>query len=45
MCELYARQDDALAPEIVEPDHRFDDTFDGPVILLDDVVQIFFAGP
>lgn len=39
--DLYAGQDETRAPEILEPHHRFDDAFDGPVILLDDVVQVF----
>ena len=44
--DLDAGQDDARTPEILEPHHRFDNAFDGPVILLDNVVQVFvFAGP
>jgi hypothetical protein len=39
--DLYARRDDARTPEILEPTHRFDDALDGPVILLDDLVQVF----
>ena len=39
--DLYARQDDVRTPEILEPHHRFDDAFDGTVILLDDVIQVF----
>jgi hypothetical protein len=29
------------AQQILEPHYRFDDAFDGTVILLDDVVQVF----
>jgi hypothetical protein len=41
MHRLNAGQDDACTPEILESHHRFDDAFDGTVILLDDVVQVF----
>ncbi len=41
LCDLYAGQDDARTAEILEPCHRFHDAFDGTVILLDDVVQVF----
>lgn len=35
-----AGQDDASTTKILEAHHRFDNAFDGPVVLLDDVVQI-----
>jgi hypothetical protein len=35
-----AAQNDARAVEILEPEHRSDSAFDGPMVLLDDVVQI-----
>jgi hypothetical protein len=37
-----AGQDDARAAEILEPHHRSDDAFDGAVVLLEGVVQVFF---
>ncbi|MGF6935951.1 hypothetical protein OKW41_005113 [Paraburkholderia sp. UCT70] len=37
-----AGQDDAGTPEILETQHRPDDAFDGPVVLLDNVVQILW---
>ncbi|MBB5448174.1 hypothetical protein HDG38_006821 [Paraburkholderia sp. WSM4177] len=37
---LDAGQNDARTPETLEAHDRLDDTFDGAVILLDDVVQI-----
>lgn len=39
--DLDAGQDAARTPEILEPNHRFDDAFDGAVVLLDNVVQVF----
>jgi hypothetical protein len=38
--QLDAGQDDASTPEILETHHWFDNAFDGPVILLHDVIQI-----
>ena len=35
-----AGQDDARAPKILETHHGFDDTFDGTMVLLDNVIQI-----
>src|SRR6185437_16869616 len=35
-----ATQNDVRAVEILEPEHRSDPAFDGPMVLLDDVVQI-----
>ncbi len=35
-----AGQDDAGTTKILEAHHRFDDPFDGPVVLLNNVVQI-----
>ena len=40
MHQIDAGQDHACAPEIFEAQHRLDDPFDGPMILLDDVVQV-----
>jgi hypothetical protein len=40
MHDLDARQNDARTPKILEAHHRFDDTFDGPVILFDNVIQV-----
>jgi hypothetical protein len=38
--QLDATQNDARAVEILEPEHRPGSAFDGPMVLLDDVVQI-----
>jgi len=35
-----AAQNDTRAVEVFEPQHRSSSTFDGPMVLLDDVVQI-----
>jgi hypothetical protein len=40
MHQFDAGQDDASTPEILETHHWFDDAFDGPVILLHDVIQV-----
>jgi hypothetical protein len=38
---LNTRNDDSGTSKRLEPQHRSGDSFDGPVILLDDVVQVF----
>ena len=40
MHDLDAGQNDARTPKILEALHRFHDAFDGPAILLDNVVQV-----
>jgi hypothetical protein len=50
MHDLDPGQHDERTPKILEFPHRFDDAFDGAVVLLDGVVQILalldlFAGP
>ena len=38
---LDACNKDASTPERLEPEHRLGNSFDAPLVLLDDVVQIF----
>jgi hypothetical protein len=38
--QLDATQDDARTVEVLEPEHWPGSTFNGPMVLLDDVVQI-----
>src|SRR5882757_10023320 len=40
MHDLDAAQNDTRAAEVLEPEHRSDDAFDGPMVLLIPVVQI-----
>jgi hypothetical protein len=40
MHQFDAGQDDADVTKILETQHRFDDAFDGTMVLLDNVVQI-----
>ena len=38
MHDLDATQNDTPAAEVLEPEHRSDDAFDGPMVVLNDVV-------
>ena len=40
MHDLDATQNDTRAAEVLEPEHRSDDAFDGSMVLLNHVVQI-----